>query len=338
MESAQEYPISELSLLFPEMSQQEFPRLVASIRQEGLRDPITVWRGEVIDGRHRLSACAEARVQPRFEYLDDAADPVQYVLYRNVTRRHLDHSQLAVVAYGISRGSTPGRPAGGAGNCAHVRSFTQGEAAKLLKVSLRLVNHASRRLSPESPAVAELRRVVERGQVRVSDAARVVDQPLEVQRQAKTLAGALRRFQREMLRREEAAAREEHLSQPLDDTTTLHVATVSGMTGLVVRDSIDAVITHPPHTEEALTLLSDLAAFAAHALRTTGVMVVVGSSVALPRMLQRLQHERTGGSASSTSCSTDRRNGPAFLLGSSCTGGPCWSTGRWVSARRAWMA
>ena len=70
-----EYPISDLARIFPEMTPEDFARLVASIREDGLMDPITVWRGRVIDGRHRYAACAEAGGERRFEYLDDDADP-----------------------------------------------------------------------------------------------------------------------------------------------------------------------------------------------------------------------------------------------------------------------
>jgi hypothetical protein len=180
-----------------------------------------------------------------------------------------------------------------------LRSFTQGEAAELLGVSRRLVTHASRVLAENSPAAAELREAVEQGQVRVSDAARLVGQPNEVQQKAvelvvsgesRTLNGAARRVRREMLRMQESAAREDHLSRPLDDVTTLHIAPVADLPALVAPDSVDAIITHPPHTEESLSLFSDLAAFAAHALKTSGVIVVVGSGTLLPRMLERLQH------------------------------------------------
>ncbi len=299
MHQQQEYPIGDLARIFPEMPPDDYARLVTSIRDQGLLEAITIWRGEVIDGRHRLAACAEAGVEPRFEFLDDAADPLRHILGRNALRRHLDESQRAVVAHRVSRDSMPGRPRVGEENCVNLRSFTQGEAAELLGVSRRLVTHASRVLAENSPAAAELRQAVEQGQVRVSDAARLVGQPNEVQRKAvelvvsgesRTLNGAARRVRREMLRMQEASAREDNLARPLDDVTTLHIAPVSGLDGLVAPESVDAIITHPPHTEESLSLFSDLAAFAAHALRPTGVMVVVGSGTLLPRMLERLQH------------------------------------------------
>ena len=61
-----EYPISDLARVFPDMPPGDFARLVASIQEDGLMDPITVWRGQVIDGRHRYAACAEAGVERRF--------------------------------------------------------------------------------------------------------------------------------------------------------------------------------------------------------------------------------------------------------------------------------
>ena len=299
MHQQQEYPIGDLARIFPEMPPDDYARLVTSIRDQGLLEAITIWRGEVIDGRHRLAACAEAGVEPRFEFLPDDADPLQHILERNLLRRHLDESGRAVVAHRVSRDSMPGRPTGDPENCANLRSFTQGEAAELLGVSRRLVTHASRVLAENSPAAAELREAVEQGQVRVSDAARLVGQPNEVQQKAvelvvsgesRTLNGAARRVRREMLRMQESAAREDNLTRPLDDATTLHIAPVADLPALVAPDSVDAIITHPPHTEESLSLFSDLAAFAAHALKTSGVIVVVGSGTLLPRMLERLQH------------------------------------------------
>ena len=75
-----EYPIRDLARIFPDMPPEDFARLVASIREDGLMDPITVWQGRVIDGRHRYAACAEAGVERRFGYLDDDADPLRYIL------------------------------------------------------------------------------------------------------------------------------------------------------------------------------------------------------------------------------------------------------------------
>ena len=293
------YPISFLALAFPPLIPARYARLLASIRARRLRRPIVVWRGQVIDGLHRLKACLEAGVEPRYEVLDDAEDPFEYLGDENVPFRNMDQNEKAQTAYLMSQYSAPGRPRTPEENSANLRNITQGEAAKLIGVSTRLVSDVSRVLSETSPAVPALREAVKGWRVRCSDAARIADRPPEVQNravdlvvrgEAKTIQGAVRRVEQETARAEEAAALADILARPPDETTTLHTATVAGLHGLVTAGSVDAVITHPPHTVEALPLLSDLASFAAHALADTGVMVVVGNGVILPRMLEQLAH------------------------------------------------
>ena len=54
--------------------------------------------------------------------------------------------------------------------------------------------------------------------------------------------------------------------------------------------TVDAIITNPPHTAEYLPVFSDLAAFAAHALKLEGVMVVMSGVTHLPEVLRQLTH------------------------------------------------
>ena len=293
------YAISVLALMFPPLSPARYARLLASIRAHGLRRPIVVWRGQVIDGLHRLKACLEAGVEPRYEFLDEGEDPFEYLADENISLRAMTQNEKALAAYLMSQYSTPGRPRTAAANSAEMRNITQGEAAELVGVSTRLVSDASRVLSEDSPAVPALREAVREWRIRCNDAAKVVARPPEMQNravdlvvrgEAKTIQGAVQRVEQETARAEEAAALADIPARPPDETTALHAATVAGLHGLVTARSVDAVITQPPHTEEALPLLADLADFAAHALRGAGVMVVAGNGVILPRMLERLAH------------------------------------------------
>jgi ParB-like chromosome segregation protein Spo0J len=45
--------------LFPPMTEPEFQELKESIREHGLKTVITFWRGQLIDGRHRVRAMQE---------------------------------------------------------------------------------------------------------------------------------------------------------------------------------------------------------------------------------------------------------------------------------------
>ena len=293
------YPISALAKAFPPLDPAQYAHLLTSISDRGLRNPITVWRGEIIDGVHRLKACIEAGVDPRYEFLEDDEDPYEYLADLNIAFRGMTQNQKALTAHLMSHYSTPGRPRSSDENSANLRSFTQGEAAKLLGVSPRLVSDASRVLSEGTTAVPAVQEAVLRWRVSCSDASKVVGLPPEVQNRAmelvdrgetKTVKTAVRRVEKELTLAAEEATRLEILARPLDDTIVLHTAAVADLHRRVTAGSVDAVVTHPAHTEEALPLLADLAAFAAHALKPGGVMVVVGNGVILPRMLERLAH------------------------------------------------
>ena len=293
------YPIGILAQLFPPMSREEFAVLLESIRQDGLLDPILLWNEQIADGVHRLRACLEAGVEPRFERLPgDFENVFRIVVQKNIARRHLDESRRAIAAYRIHKLSTQVQDE--EGPCANLRTITLKEAAAMMSVSRRLATHAARVMAEDSRAVPALRQAADQGVVRISDASRIIDLPQDMQEQAlalvtgkkvKNVTAAARQLRREDILREEAAARDANLARPLADTVTLHAANVVGLHTRVERESIDAIITHPPNTGEALSMLRDLAHFADHALKPTGVMVVVGHAVLLPKMVERLQHE-----------------------------------------------
>lgn len=91
--------IHPAALALPELSEQAMSELIADIKSHGLLSPIELLDGQVIDGRHRLKACKEAKVEPRFvEVTLGSQSPGQYVWSLNGVRRHLTPSQRAAIA------------------------------------------------------------------------------------------------------------------------------------------------------------------------------------------------------------------------------------------------
>src|SRR5690606_30090176 len=91
--------IHPVANLFPEMGAAEFTQLVDDIREHGQREPIITWRGQVVDGRHRLRACTELGVEPILREHDGDEDSLPaLVVSLNLRRRHLDESQRGIVA------------------------------------------------------------------------------------------------------------------------------------------------------------------------------------------------------------------------------------------------
>ena len=90
------HPVSEI---FPAMTPEEFQRLVESIKDHGLNDPIALSSdGRIVDGKERYRACLEAGVEPRFKTLPEDTDLLSYAMDMNIHRQHLTEDQRACVA------------------------------------------------------------------------------------------------------------------------------------------------------------------------------------------------------------------------------------------------
>ena len=59
------YPTHELARLLPPMTDEDYQRLRQDIKENGLREPITLYEGKVLDGMHRQRACKETKTKPR---------------------------------------------------------------------------------------------------------------------------------------------------------------------------------------------------------------------------------------------------------------------------------
>ena len=87
--------------LLPQMSEQEFKELKASIQSEGQHYPIIANEDlEVLDGHHRFRACIELGIEPDFEVrkFEDKLLEKKFVIEANLRRRHLNNFQLVELA------------------------------------------------------------------------------------------------------------------------------------------------------------------------------------------------------------------------------------------------
>jgi phage N-6-adenine-methyltransferase len=93
------YQFHALANIFPLADHgPEFEALVEDIRRNGLRQPIVLHEGMILDGRRRYFACKKVGVSPNFEAWNEIGRPIDFVISTNAVRRHLSPSQLAVAA------------------------------------------------------------------------------------------------------------------------------------------------------------------------------------------------------------------------------------------------
>jgi ParB-like chromosome segregation protein Spo0J len=83
-------PFHPFANQFPLLNGAEFEKFVADIAANGLQEPITLYRGAVLDGRNRYRACLKLKLDPKFEtFKGDDAAAFAYVFSKNIHRRHL---------------------------------------------------------------------------------------------------------------------------------------------------------------------------------------------------------------------------------------------------------
>jgi hypothetical protein len=94
-----EYPLErhECNTFLPPMLPEEFSRLKEDITINELKVPIVLCGGKVLDGWQRYQICRQLKIQPRFEEFTGKR-PLLQCWSLNVSRRHLEKSQLAVLA------------------------------------------------------------------------------------------------------------------------------------------------------------------------------------------------------------------------------------------------
>lgn len=91
-----EIQLHPLCTLFPRMDGEAFATLVADIKANGQREPITLVDGMILDGGNRYRACLAAGREPQFvPFTGD--NIVSFVLSANLHRRHMTPGQQAAI-------------------------------------------------------------------------------------------------------------------------------------------------------------------------------------------------------------------------------------------------
>lgn len=83
--------------LIPPCRDEEYGALKKDIETNGQQEPIVLHEGTILDGLTRYRACTELGIEPKFiKYAGASAE--DYVISKNLHRRHLTPSQLAAIA------------------------------------------------------------------------------------------------------------------------------------------------------------------------------------------------------------------------------------------------
>ena len=87
----------EIANIFPLMQGQAFDDFLADIVNNGIREPVWVFEGKILDGRNRHAAAKIARLKVEIrEFIGSRQEALQFVWSLNFARRHLNSSQSSL--------------------------------------------------------------------------------------------------------------------------------------------------------------------------------------------------------------------------------------------------
>lgn len=174
------YEGHRLAEIFPLIVGKYFEALVADIKENGLREPIVLFEGKILDGRNRYKACLAAGVQPRFDEFDETTqgNPAAYVMSSNVHRRHLDEGSRAKLAARLVDMMTESDIADVPKTHSSAKVV---KAAEALNVSPRSVENVQAVRTKGSP---DLNKALDDGTITPSNAAKLCKEPVEKQAEA----------------------------------------------------------------------------------------------------------------------------------------------------------
>ena len=234
------HPIANI---FPMMTGDDYRALVQDISDNGIMEPITLYQGQILDGRNRWTACLELGIDPpQKEYTGD--NPLAYVVSLNLVRRHLSESQRGMIAARMANA-----PAHRPESAPIGALISQPEAAELMNVSTRTVKSAKQVIEQGTP---ELIRAVDAGEMTVNAAIKEIKKIDRQERRA------------ELARVGEAT--------PINQRWNIHQANINEYQ---TDKRYDFIITDPPYPKEYLPLYGVLAKRSAEWLKPGGLLVAM---------------------------------------------------------------
>ena len=176
MTTATQYEVHPVAAIFPMLPESELRDLAASIKANGLLEPIALKSKLIVDGRNRLAACEIAGVKPSFcQWHGPKGVRVEaWIIAKNRDRRHMTPSQLAMVGAELMKAGLLPSIDGGGHQSGEVTA-----AATAMSVSTASVERAA--VVVERGA-DELREAVKSGDVAVSAAAEIATLPKREQK------------------------------------------------------------------------------------------------------------------------------------------------------------
>jgi hypothetical protein len=308
----EEREIHPVADIFPMMSSEETTQLCEDIRVNGQQEPIWLHPdGRIIDGRNRYRACLAVNAEPTFKTWDGRGSLTDFVVSRNLHRRHLNGSQKAVVALEIEKWyaieAQERKSALIAASNQRRALLVDEQQDSLVEIVPPMETAPAAEETPEKSRERAGKQVGVSGRY-VQEAKSLAEKAPELMADVKSGKLTLSKAKREVVRAEREAALQ-HAIEEMADTpspTDLRVGDFREILADIPDGSVDAIITDPPYPAEFLPLYGrrngheddglpefqedGLAEIAGRILKPGGICAVMVGQSYLPEIFERMTH------------------------------------------------
>lgn len=275
--------------LFPSLDVATEQALRESIRRFGVLVPVVRdQHGQIIDGHHRSRIAGEEGVKFRVDVVNCADDreAKEIAATLNADRRQLGPGQRREIVAALREAGHSLRAIAGAVGVSEPtvrrdvdRAIASGDAIQPERVQRQGGGSYPARRPTVIAATDE--REASKAQTAL---AQVANPPEGV--------STVRDLSRQARTQQKVAHAEAERNAPVPSADTLDLRTIA-VADLDVDQPVDAIITDPPYPREFLPVYTDLAEFAARALKPGGSLVCMVGQSYLPEILERLGERLT---------------------------------------------
>ena len=171
------YEIHPLCAMWPIMAPDQLKELADDIKANGIRQPIVIYEGKVLDGRNRLLAAEMVGFEPTLDNFKayNGNDPEGVVISANARRRHMPQAARALIVAELRKKQGEKPQSCGSDH------ITVAKAAALAQVSKRTMEDA---VAVTEKAIPAVREAVKSKAVSLEDGASLARKSQSTQRRA----------------------------------------------------------------------------------------------------------------------------------------------------------
>jgi 16S rRNA G966 N2-methylase RsmD len=286
--------------ILPKMDNDEFAALCESIRSVGLKYPIVKYGGMILDGWHRLQACYKINVEPVFtQFVGNDVSALELV-ESSVTHRHLDKSQLGIVAAQFKKKMQElifqAKIT--------LKDDTNEESQKILTLvstyestyckdlAPSLVKMASSGSADKSTVIASKKfgvntDYIQYGEKLINERPELAKKVLNKELTFQDIKKQDKAAKNEQYRRRESQLKSTNRIERNKDDIDLFNCDI--LSADIADNSLDVIITDPPYPKEYLDCWKKLAQFAAKKLKDGGILIAASGQSYLPTVYKNME-------------------------------------------------